>query len=403
MAAGLCPLYQLLHCDAGELQVVVHCFGGGDAYVSDKTTRAVTRGSDEDMCISELRSLRGHGRNVYIVYDVAKQGRGPHPVLPFTEWGMILVTPPNKTNSKGWKKQNGPTRIIMNCPDESDVRALRVWMKRNEQGGQGEYWKQVKERMDEVGPILRVILNAQKFNNRKNDIDEVINDVDSSNAKHYVGVMSDKLWNAVNASQLVQIVGVRRGLPTETYLNSAASRVIASKIYVRLSTKMHSMEVFKLLMHPDVFLLSNVLEISGTATFICRGAGNIIIGKLKELKPPGGRASQLAALEKNPEGHPTEAVGLPTKQGLPLEENFARCKVMYKPAYPTFPLVDAFFFMESPRETLVGLRMITADVHHTITSTVRQFIERMAEYFNDWEELSRDMSWEITYVQHVDE
>ncbi|EKG05258.1 retrotransposon hot spot (RHS) protein, putative [Trypanosoma cruzi] len=235
--------------------------------------------------------------------------------------------------------------------------------------------------MDEVRPILRVILNAQKFNNRKNDIDEVINVVDSSNAKHYVGGMSDKLWNAVNASQLVQIVRVRRGLPTETYLNSPASRVIASKIYVRLSTKMHSMEVFKLLMHPDVFLLSNVLEISGTATFICRGAGNIIIGKLKELNPPGRRASQLAALQRNPAGHPTEAVGLPTKQGLPLEENFARYKVMYKPAYLTFPLVDAFFFMESPRETLVGLRMITADVHHTITSTVKQFTERMAEYF----------------------
>ncbi|EKG02327.1 retrotransposon hot spot (RHS) protein, putative [Trypanosoma cruzi] len=59
MAAGSYLLYQLLHCDAEKLQVVVHCFGGGDAYVSDKTTRAVTRCSDEDMCISELRILRG--------------------------------------------------------------------------------------------------------------------------------------------------------------------------------------------------------------------------------------------------------------------------------------------------------------------------------------------------------
>ncbi|EKF98869.1 retrotransposon hot spot (RHS) protein, putative [Trypanosoma cruzi] len=59
VAAGSYLLYQLLHCDAEKLQVVVHCFGGGDAYVSDKTARAVTRYSDEDMCISELRSLRG--------------------------------------------------------------------------------------------------------------------------------------------------------------------------------------------------------------------------------------------------------------------------------------------------------------------------------------------------------
>ncbi|KAF5219812.1 retrotransposon hot spot protein (RHS) [Trypanosoma cruzi] len=43
VAAGSYLLYQLLHCDVEKSQVVVHCFGGRDAYVSDKTTRAVTR------------------------------------------------------------------------------------------------------------------------------------------------------------------------------------------------------------------------------------------------------------------------------------------------------------------------------------------------------------------------
>ncbi|EKF99753.1 retrotransposon hot spot (RHS) protein, putative [Trypanosoma cruzi] len=52
VAAGLYLLYQLLECDAEKIQVVVHCFGGGVAYVSDKTTRAVTRYSDEGMCVS---------------------------------------------------------------------------------------------------------------------------------------------------------------------------------------------------------------------------------------------------------------------------------------------------------------------------------------------------------------
>ncbi|PWV09113.1 putative retrotransposon hot spot (RHS) protein [Trypanosoma cruzi] len=316
---------------------------------------------------------------------------------------MIVVTSPNANNFKRWMGQNGAMGIVMNCPDESDVRALCVWMKRNEQGEQNGYWKQVKERMDEVGPILRVIFDGNKFTDRKTDIDQVINDVDSSNAKHYVGVMSDKLWNAANPShKLVQIVRVRKDLPTEIYLNSPASRVIASKIYIHLSTKMHFMEIFKLLMHPDVILLSIVLEMSGTVTFMCRGAVNIIIGKLKELKPPEGRALQLAALQRNPEGHPTEAVGLPTKQGLPLEKNFARYKVMYKPAYPTFPLVDAFFFMESPRRTLVGLQMTTAHDHHTKTSTVKQFTEYLSWFFTNWEEFAQGLSWDIIYVQHAD-
>ncbi|PWV02059.1 putative retrotransposon hot spot protein (RHS) [Trypanosoma cruzi] len=92
VAAGSYLLYRLLHCDAEKLQVVVHCFGGGDAYVSDKTTRAVTRCSDEDMCISESRSLREHGRNVYIICDVAKEGTPPlRHFAPTSGWGMVLV------------------------------------------------------------------------------------------------------------------------------------------------------------------------------------------------------------------------------------------------------------------------------------------------------------------------
>ncbi|PWU86183.1 putative retrotransposon hot spot (RHS) protein [Trypanosoma cruzi] len=46
--------------------------------------------------------------------------------------------------------------------------------------------------------------------------------------------------------------------------------------------------------------------------------------------------------------------------------------------------------------------MTTASAHHTTTSTVRQFTECLAAYFNGWDELSRDMSWEIICVQHED-
>ncbi|RNC49530.1 retrotransposon hot spot (RHS) protein [Trypanosoma cruzi] len=46
--------------------------------------------------------------------------------------------------------------------------------------------------------------------------------------------------------------------------------------------------------------------------------------------------------------------------------------------------------------------MTTAGGHHTTASTARQFTECLAAYFNGWEELSRDMSWEIIYVQHAD-
>ncbi|RNC40422.1 retrotransposon hot spot protein (RHS), partial [Trypanosoma cruzi] len=146
VAAGSYLLYQLLHCDAKKLQVVFHCFGG-DAYVSDKTTRAVTRCSDEDMCVSELRSLRGHGRNVYIIYGVAKEGTPPpRHFAPTSGWGMIAVSFPKVTNYDEWAKQLQAARVIVNCPEEVDVKAMCACMLRDEtKEKQAECWKGVKK------------------------------------------------------------------------------------------------------------------------------------------------------------------------------------------------------------------------------------------------------------------
>ncbi|KAF5218159.1 hypothetical protein ECC02_008920 [Trypanosoma cruzi] len=146
VAAGSYLLYQLLHCDVEKLQVVVHCFGGGDAYVSDKTTRAVTRYGDEDMCILELRSLRGHGRNVYIIYDVAKEGTPPpRHFAPTSGRGMIAVSFPEVTNCDEWAKQLQAARVIVKCPDEMDVKAMCAWITRDEtKEKQAECWKRSK-------------------------------------------------------------------------------------------------------------------------------------------------------------------------------------------------------------------------------------------------------------------
>ncbi|RNC34743.1 retrotransposon hot spot (RHS) protein, partial [Trypanosoma cruzi] len=92
---------------------------------------------------------------------------------------------------------------------------------------------------------------------------------------------------------------------------------------------------------------------------------------------------------------------------LPPLEHFSEridveCGVLYVTEVENFPLVDAFFFVKSNPMTLVGLRMAAAGGHHTTTSTVRQFTEYLAAYFNGWKELSRQLSWEIIYVQHAD-
>ncbi|RNC36640.1 retrotransposon hot spot (RHS) protein [Trypanosoma cruzi] len=70
------------------------------------------------------------------------------------------------------------------------------------------------------------------------------------------------------------------------------------------------------------------------------------------------------------------------------------------PSVGDFLLVDGFYFVDSNLMILVGMRMTTAGGHHTTASTVRPFTECVPAYCNGWEELSRDMSWGIIYLQH---
>ncbi|RNC35300.1 retrotransposon hot spot (RHS) protein [Trypanosoma cruzi] len=123
--------------------------------------------------------------------------------------------------------------------------------------------------------------------------------------------------------------------------------------------------------------------------------------KLTAFKPPTGRQAKPCVLKLAPELHPKGDEGLLPSE---YEKTIRKIKygVLYKPVAQNFPLVDAFFFVKSNPRTLVGLQITTAGGHHTIPSTVKQFNERMAEYCNGWEKFSRQLLWDIIYVQHAD-
>ncbi|PWU96897.1 putative retrotransposon hot spot protein (RHS,) [Trypanosoma cruzi] len=131
MAAGSYLLYQLLHYDIKKLQVVVHCFGD-TAYVFDKTAKTMTIYIGEIISKNVLYGLRQCGMKGYIIYDVAKEGTPPDTgFAPSSGWGMIVVSSPEVTNYDGWEEQVKASRIIMNCPDEMDVKAMCAWITRD--------------------------------------------------------------------------------------------------------------------------------------------------------------------------------------------------------------------------------------------------------------------------------
>ncbi|PWU83171.1 putative retrotransposon hot spot (RHS) protein [Trypanosoma cruzi] len=132
-------------------------------YVFNKTTETVTSYIDMPMMIKAVKELSRRGMKGYIIYDVYRLDI-PSPCLPPGGWGMLVVATPETTSYIHWANEKRAVRIIMNCPDESDVKAICVWMKRNQCAQQqAEYWREVKGHMDKLGPILRYIFDEGDY------------------------------------------------------------------------------------------------------------------------------------------------------------------------------------------------------------------------------------------------
>ncbi|PWU96076.1 putative retrotransposon hot spot (RHS) protein [Trypanosoma cruzi] len=403
MAASSYLLYQLLHYDVDKLQVVVHCFGE-DAYVFDKTTKTVTEYMGNKTSENVLDGFRKSGMKGYIIYDVARKGTPPDTdFAPSTGWGMIVVSSPEVSNYDEWEKQVKASRIIMNCPDEMDVKAMCAWMKRGlEPDKQAEYWRMVKKHMDKVGPILRYIFDEDDYGRRMGAVDGALLSIKPTDVGEYFTLRGGKLWYFEDPShKLVKIVRERTEEGVEVFLNASISADIGFRIADRLEKKTGAKNLLLIILGSHGALVSRALEQLGLRAFMYGELVSAIVEGLNELRPPERSEAQDSVLKVNHQGHPTRTVGIRELEGgvtrIPMEYG-----VLYLPKVENFPLVDGFFFMESPRRTLVGLQMTTASAHHTIPSTVRQFTEYLAAYFEGWDELSRDLSWEMIYIQHAD-
>ncbi|EAN83818.1 putative retrotransposon hot spot (RHS) protein [Trypanosoma cruzi] len=400
-AAGSYLLYQLLHCDVEKLQVVVHCFGD-TAYVFHKITKTVTKYTGNKTSKIVVDGLWQRGMKGYIIYDVAKKGTPPDTdFAPCNGWGMIVVSSPEVSNYDKWATQVKATQIIMNCPDEMDVKAMCAWVKRGvKPDKQAEYWRMVEKHMKKVGPIPRHIFDADEYGKRTQDVMRTLEWINIGGQGRYFALGGSNLWYSEDPShKLVKIVRVRGKSAFEGLSNAPICNYLGVLTVSRLA-KIMSLNDFLFL----VLGMKNVLQPAALKKYALNVLLSVkfvtsIVKDLKELQPPSPSEPRSSVLTLNPHGYPTEAAAITELKFIdrPQELNY---RVLYIPTFPTFPLVDGFFFVDSPRKTLVGLQMTTASAHHTTTSTVKQFTECLASYFDDWDELSRDMSWEMIYVQH---
>ncbi|RNC56481.1 retrotransposon hot spot (RHS) protein [Trypanosoma cruzi] len=240
MNAGSYLLYQLLHYDAEQLPMVAYSFGGSTMYVFDKNTKTIStyKGDpriDDFVNISSLRGVKG-----YCIYDATLASRQPPAGLPCKGWGMIVVTQPNKNEYERWTKKMDATAIVTNCPEENDVRAMCIWMKRNwPLQEQAEYWKEVRGRMNNVGPILRFIFGKQACDDRIKACQQAVGGSTASELERNLGIGCCYSSNDSDLSRkLVRVVRVRRGNSIELPLNVLISPHLEREILSGLENEM---------------------------------------------------------------------------------------------------------------------------------------------------------------------
>ncbi|RNF02558.1 retrotransposon hot spot (RHS) protein [Trypanosoma cruzi] len=130
MAAGSYLLYQLLHCDAEQLPMIAHFMVSG-TYVLEMTAGTVSEYMGESSIVKVVKGLSLRGVKGCIVYDASEKDNRRSPCLLPLEWGM-LVTPPEAKIHGHWASERRAARIVMDCPDESDAKAMCAWMKRDQ-------------------------------------------------------------------------------------------------------------------------------------------------------------------------------------------------------------------------------------------------------------------------------
>ncbi|RNE95385.1 retrotransposon hot spot (RHS) protein, partial [Trypanosoma conorhini] len=403
MSVGSYLLYRLLHYDVKKLQVVVYCFGGDLAFVFDKEKQAVTA-HEGVLNITGLmkylvwqRKLKG-----YVIYDVDKKGYEPSWDYPPSDtWGVIVLSSPNEDNFKGWAKQKKAEMIIMNCPEELDVKAMCAWRTRDKSAAeQTNYWKMVEKRMGQIGPIPRHIFNGNAARTRVYQVERVLGLINASNADNYISVGEKEMVPANDAShKLVKTARMCRPGGVEGFANLPVCSDIGDQVLIKLTEVGKQRDFLYQLWRFRDFFLPEFLEKYGVHAFTIRGFVENVKERLKELKPPTNRPGRPCVLQSNPETHPSRTVPLTLLEDKPSRLKL-QCGVLYLPKARSFPLIDGFFFVDTPRKTMVGLQTTVRGAHHTKPSKVKLFMERMTKHFNDWETFAADLSWEIIYVQH---
>ncbi|RNE97914.1 retrotransposon hot spot (RHS) protein, partial [Trypanosoma cruzi] len=260
MNAGSYLLYQLLHCDAERLQMVAY-YIGDESFLFDKKTKTVSKYKEGTRITHIVKGLSRRGVEGYIIYDIAKEGRNPSSNFPCGGWGIIVVTSPNEGNFNEWEKHSRSVRIVMNCPEKDDVKAMCVCMNRNGSTVQAVYTKEVEDRMDKVGPLIRYIFDKRAYKDRMDNCRSIVDKMVLQDTQYYSVLGTNKICEGRHVShKLVKVVRVRGKEDAELPYNALISSHLAELTLCKLAELMVPNDFNLLVLAIKDDLISKALE-----------------------------------------------------------------------------------------------------------------------------------------------
>ncbi|CCD19201.1 retrotransposon hot spot protein (RHS) [Trypanosoma vivax Y486] len=438
-ACGSFLLYHLLHYEGGLLDVVAYFVRDGTYVIHNARPGVpgrVVKYSNQMTAVLKINEMASCKRG-FVIVDISKKGQVPPEELPTDCWPSVVLTSPDKSHYDQWIKDRNGKLIYVNCDDERDLKAFVAWRvlrglpekTENNAGLWAEAEKKLKEqlkvldeRIKTVGPLPRFVLNADSYKSRHNQIDNAISDITLDNKAPYMGILRmNSQWQSNDVShKLIKLVRVPGSLNDETY----KCVPLSSDIHERVHRKMLQ------IVEENWVLLGGLvsadcraavgLELLSFDAFLHSDVTRAVVDKLVYLQRDGEKRKKSALAKFNEKQlHLQSSVWLGTAENSTVK----KCEyyVLYKPSVDNFPVADGFFFVEGhgtsgeraatraahsrdarQPKTIVLLQATKAESHHTETSKLLKLKAILRREFRDWADFSKNMRWEIVYVQHPD-
>ncbi|AAQ15496.1 retrotransposon hot spot (RHS) protein, putative [Trypanosoma brucei brucei TREU927] len=419
-SVGSLLLYKLLHYEASQLQIIIYVVRG-KAYVFHKPIggRAgyVTFYSNYENAFTVVEQIvrdssSGEDIKGYLIFDVDKDHHAP--VKPPVGCAGIALSSPNVRQFHEWSKQNTASHIYINCDTLKDLEAIHIsrWGKIAPAYGWSppvakekieREWQEIQGRILFVGPLLRHIGNLVSYDSQWTLIRGYINKLNDTYMNDYAEIFQNAaMWQTDKAShKLVRVVRVKEEeLLSDTYrcrpLSSYTGQAILDFLRPWLLNKYAAMSALL----SNRALTAHLFEKSGIEAL---SHEDTLIELARELQGLSFARNQIPQSVLQVLQEPRligPSIEVPEDVPIVAGAEIQYMK-LYKPQSRSFPVVDAFFFVEN-QKTFVGLQFTISDKHPCSVGGLLKMKRYLRSYFQGWDNFSNDMVWEIIYVQRVD-